>query len=78
MKPTVLEPPTPYLGPRNGGLGGGTGALFYLTAGQVNAMVTINYNRITGIKIFQSIKKTLPNVFDADSKYINLFNEKIL
>ena len=50
---------------------------FALTPGQANAAVPIDYTSTTGIKLFNSAILKLPELFDGESTYVNLFNEKL-
>ena len=50
---------------------------FALTHWQANAAAPIHYTSTTDIKIFNSAILKLPELFDIESKSINLFNEKL-
>ena len=50
---------------------------FILTPRHNNTAVPINYRLTTGIKLFNSAILKLPELFDGESKSINLFNEKL-
>ena len=50
---------------------------FTLTPENANATVTINCTPTTGIKFFNIATLKLPEIFDGESKSINLFNKKI-
>ena len=50
---------------------------FAFTPGKSNAAVPIDYTSTTGIKLFNSAIMKLPELFDGESKSINLFNEKL-
>ena len=49
-----------------------------LTPGQANSKTYIYYTSVTGIKLFNSSTKNIPEIFYGKSKSIYLFNEKIL
>ena len=50
---------------------------FTLTPGKANVTVPIGYTSTTGIKLFNSAILKLPELFDRESKSIDLFNENL-
>ena len=50
---------------------------FALTPGQANVSVPIDYTSTTGIKLSNSAIIKTPEIFDIESKSINLFNERL-
>ena len=50
---------------------------FPLTNKQASTEVPINYTSTTGIKLFNSTILKLLELFDRESKSVNLFNEKL-
>ena len=50
--------------------------MFALTPRQANAIVPIDYTSTAGIKLFNIAIMKLPEIFDGDSEYVNMFNKK--
>ena len=50
---------------------------FTLNPRQANTAVPIDYTPTTGIKLFNSTIIKLPDLFDGESKPVNLFNENL-
>ena len=51
---------------------------FVMTPGQSNGSVFLDYTLGTEIKIFNSVTEKLPEMFDGNSRGINLLNDNLM